>query len=130
MATATMDMTWSDFLAEGYRRFGKEREQWKFQCPACGHVQSMTDYLARHPDAKRDDVANWIFYSCEGRRDKKVGCNWSLGGLIHIHQRTLTKTGTEADNCPAFLFDGEEPSSPPFYTQREKPATKDHPHDK
>lgn len=130
MTTAIMEMKWTDFLAEGRKRFGPNREVWRFLCPACGHVQSIADFMARHPEAKRPEVVSWIFFSCEGRHDKSVGCNWSLGGLIHIHGRLLTETWTEKDKCPAFLFEGETPVSAPFYTPREKSPTKDHPHDK
>ena len=130
MAIATAEMTWPEFLAEGKKRFGENRNDWRFVCPACGHVQSVADFLKRHPDAKPKDAVPWIFFDCEGRVDRSVGCNWTLGGLIHIQERTLTETGTETDKCPAFLFDGEQGESKPFYTPREKPATKDHPHDK
>lgn len=130
MSSATAELEWGAFLEEGAKRFGANREDWRFQCPACGHVQSIGDFMKRHPDAKRPEVAAWIFFNCEGRYDRSVGCNWSLGGLLHIHERTLTKTGTEADNCPVFLFDGETPSATPFYTPREKQATRDHPHDR
>lgn len=130
MTTAIMDMKWSDFLAEGTKRFGPDREAWRFQCVACGHVQSIGDFMRRHPEAKRPEVAGWIFFSCEGRHDKFVGCNWSLGGLLHLQERLLVETGTEEGKCPAFLFDGETHVSKPFYTPREEPPTKDHPHDR
>lgn len=130
MATATAEMKWSEFFDEGKKRFGPNRDDWRFQCPACGHVQSIAGFMKRHPEAKRPEVAAWIFFNCEGRRDRSVGCNWSLGGLLHIQERMLTETGTGAHHCPAFLFDGEVPASGPFYTPREKPSTQDHPHDR
>jgi hypothetical protein len=130
MTISTTEMKWSEFLAEGVKRFGPDRDQWRFQCPACGHVQSMADHMSRHSGVQRQEVSGWIFLNCEGRYDKKVGCNWSLGGLLHIHERLLVETGTEAGSCPVFLFEGEVALSKPFYTPREKPATKDHPHDR
>ena len=130
MTTVAAEMTWSEFMAEGKKRFGENRDEWRFVCIACGHVQSIGDFMRRHPGEKREDVANWIFLSCEGRRDKSVGCNWALGGLLHLQERMLVETGTETDKCPVFLFDGETTAGKPFYTPREKAATKDHPHDK
>lgn len=130
MPETISEMKWTEFIEEGKRRFGPNKDDWRFQCVACGHVQSIADYIKRHPEAERREVGGWIFYSCEGRHDRQVGCNWSLGGLLHIQERMLTDTGTEAGSCPAFLFDGETPGSPPFYTPREKPPTKGHPHDK
>jgi len=123
------EMTWSEFLEEGEKRFGKDRERWRFVCRACGHVQSMADYMSRHPEAKREEVSSWIFFACEGRQDGKVGCNWSLGGLLHVQDRMLTGTGTEKGSCPVFLFEGEA-GGEPFYTPRELPATDERKHDK
>ena len=60
MAIAAAEMTWSEFLAEGKKRFGENRNEWRFVCVACGHVQSIADFMARHPGEKREDVANWL----------------------------------------------------------------------
>lgn len=126
---ATKEMLWKDFLAEGKRRYGERREAWRFVCPACGHVQSMDVVMAKNPTMTRKDVADWIFYSCEGRVDKSVGCNWTLGGLLHIHHRLLTGPDVGEGGLPVFLFEDETPPDPPFYTPREKSATKEKPHD-
>lgn len=130
MTAATVEMKWTDFLAEGLKRFGADRELWKFQCPACGHIQSIAGHMDRHPESKRSEVAAWIFFNCEGRYDRSVGCNWSLGGLLHLHERLIVETETDKGSCPVFLFEGETPSSLPFYAPREKPATVEHPHDR
>lgn len=79
------------------------REHVAFKCCICGTVQSMASLKrAGCPD---DRVENQVGFSCEGRwseagpwpRDEKEreqrrsqsnkrGCNWTLGGLLRVHQ--------------------------------------------
>ncbi len=75
-------------------------------CPVCGTVQSMRSLVAA--GAARDTVDRYFGFSCEGRfsdagpwpseRDKSArakkrraqrGCDWTLGGLLTIHQLTI-----------------------------------------
>ena len=58
-------MTRKEWEAEGVRRFGENRKNWKFICPVCGHVASVQDYL----DVKADDGD--IGIACIGRYSKE-----------------------------------------------------------
>ncbi len=76
-----------------------------FICPVCGTVQSMAS-LVRAGDTP-EDVERHIAFSCEGRfsnagpwlssgtkkaiaRRKIRGCDWTLGGLFHVHKLEIT----------------------------------------
>jgi len=75
------------WIAELTKRFGEDSKQWKFKCPACGHVQSIQDFLdhnIENPDSK-------VYYNCIGRYVPGTGCNWTLGGLLNIHNMTVVK---------------------------------------
>lgn len=82
-------MTKAEWLAEGKKRFGDNHRNWKFKCPACGHVASVQDY--KDAGAKAGHVA----FSCIGRflsdkpRDTflsgKGPCNYAGGGLIDLN---------------------------------------------
>lgn len=78
-------------------------------CPACGTVQSITDHLKA--GATPEEAESAIGFSCVGRRtgagepkteNKGKGCNWSLGGLLQIHELTVvTEDGVKH---PRFAF--------------------------
>lgn len=72
-----------DFLAIGAELFGEDARAWRFRCPMCKHEQSHNEVKARKPDI--GDTSNWIYFSCEGRQNADVGCDWTLGGLFGIH---------------------------------------------
>ena len=78
-------------------------------CPACGTVQSIMDHIKA--GATPEEAERSIGFSCVGRRmgagsprrkpDGKP-CNWSLGGLLQIHELTVvTKDG---EKHPRFSF--------------------------
>jgi hypothetical protein len=96
-------MTQDEFLAEAKQRFGDDVREWKFVCPACGTTQSVQQLVDAVIAAggKKDDVHRYIGFSCIGRftgqgdvgitvkhKGQKwdKGCNWTLGGLLHIHE--------------------------------------------
>jgi hypothetical protein len=81
-------MTLEEWHAEGERLFGQDEMQWRFVCPACGHVATPLDW--KNAGAKESHVA----FSCVGRfmespRDafaKGPGpCNYAGGGLIGLN---------------------------------------------
>jgi len=37
-------MTYTEWKAEGQRRFGKNKLNWRFVCPSCGHIASVQDW--------------------------------------------------------------------------------------
>ncbi len=90
-------ITFKDWIRIGTELFGPDRKQWKFQCVACGHEQSVVSIRAAHPELTADRVDGVVTFSCEGRlatpprkREKRPdpakGCDWTLGGLFQIHQ--------------------------------------------
>ena len=49
---------------------------------------------------KKEDVGKFIGYSCIGRFDKNKGCDWSLGGLLKIHEIEIIST--DGEHCKHF----------------------------
>jgi predicted RNA-binding Zn-ribbon protein involved in translation (DUF1610 family) len=81
-----------DWLAEAKRLFGPDARDWKFKCPACGHVQTARDFKAANADP------NQVYFNCLGRylpnprsafghnrKDApKQPCDYTSGGLLRI----------------------------------------------
>jgi hypothetical protein len=108
-------------VEEAHRRMKAQgvsaREHVALKCPMCGTVQSMATLLKAGANA--DNVESFIGYSCEGRfsdagpwpspadksqraaRRRRVrGCDWTLGGLFHLH-----KLEVETPNGVRFSFE-------------------------
>jgi len=86
---------------EGERRFGKKRRNWRFVCPNCNLIQSGQDFLDE--GFKAEDVIDVIGFSCIGRWVKRKGCDWSLGGLLKIHDLEIELE--DGNKRPIFEFD-------------------------
>jgi hypothetical protein len=73
----------------------------KFKCVRCGHVQSVNSVMEHNPFLDREEVKKWIHCNCEGRTNKKYGCDWTLYGLFQ-HQNTVVikKDGEEVRSFP------------------------------
>jgi hypothetical protein len=102
-----------DYFKECIDRFGHDRNNWRFVCPACGHVASVAEYKA----VGADDA---IGYSCIGRwtgakRDafgKGPGpCNYAGGGLIRINPVRVV-----LEDDAVFMFELAR-SEPPMKTR-------------
>lgn len=98
-------MTHSEWLAEGTRRFGEDKMQWRFVCPSCGYVARVQDW--RSAGATEGQVA----YSCIGRAlgsAKELGdttggpCNYAGGGLFRLNPVRVTFPGGEVMDVFAF----------------------------
>lgn len=86
--TKLRTVTWDQYIAEAKERFGPDHMNWKFVCPACGHIASVADYKA----AGAPDSA--VAFSCVGRwagakrgafEDGKDGpCDYAGAGLFCI----------------------------------------------
>ncbi len=76
-------LTIEQWNEEGVRRFGKPARKWLFLCPSCKTVQSGEDFFAT--GMVKDEVLQYLAYSCIGRFSRSKGCDWTLGGLFHIH---------------------------------------------
>lgn len=83
-------MTYEEWVEEGTRLFGSDKRKWKFVCPACGHIQSVQDYI----DAGASDGS--IAFSCIGRSmgtarrafgdtGRSGPCDYAGGGLIGLN---------------------------------------------
>lgn len=71
-------VTLEQWTAEGTRLFGKERLDWRFQCPQCKHVQTPREFK----DAGLD--LNTCFSNCASRYNLggSSQCKWTTGGLF------------------------------------------------
>lgn len=96
--------TLEEWQEEAKKLFGEDPRQWKFKCPACGHVSSVQDFL----DAGGE--TNDAYQMCIGRVngkgengmkgiDKGFGCNWAAFGLFGNlgKGRTVVVDGKETD---------------------------------
>ncbi len=89
-------ITFNEWIARGEELYGADRTQWEFRCVACGNVQSIQSVIKRNQSLSFDDIQDWIFFACECRYTKGVGCDWSLCGLFRIHQlEVITPDGEE-----------------------------------
>lgn len=86
------------WLAKAEELFGKDPKNWKFRCVRCGHVQSIQDFI----DNKIPMPHVKVYHSCIGRWVKDVGCDWTLGGLIQIHEVEVIIPG--GNHIPVFDF--------------------------
>jgi hypothetical protein len=83
------------WLNEAVERFGKTHAAWKFVCPICGYVQSVSECkkAGMEPGA--------IAFSCIGRwkgagaYDGTGGgpCNYAGGGLFRLNPVEVIRTG-------------------------------------
>lgn len=91
--------------------FGDDPEKWRFVCAACGHVQTISDFLALGID--RETAYKQVHFSCIGRHtgDDGPGCDWTLGGLFSIHKVEVNCPEEEGKKIMAFEFD--EPGAGP-----------------
>lgn len=79
-----MKYTLKEWRAEGVKRFGKNIEDWKFICPACGKISSGKEF--KNAGANSDDM----YSACIGRftgkgspqKNSEDGCNWAAYGLL------------------------------------------------
>lgn len=120
-------LTHKEWRDRGAELFGKDSRDWKFICLACGNIQSIREVCERMPNLDPKEVAGWIHSGCEGRINRKRGCNWTLNGLLHIHE---LEVAVNSDHLPAFPFVGDEGKIEPSYTPRHLPVAEGRPHDR
>jgi len=76
--------TLKEWLNEGKERFGDDFTNWKFTCPACGHVNTGKEFKQLGIDL------NSMYKECVGRYTGKgsprkgdsSGCDWAAHGLF------------------------------------------------
>jgi hypothetical protein len=102
-------MTHQEWEAEGLRRFGPSQLQWKFVCPACGHVQAVEDFRPyKHLGATAESASFKCIgrYACLAKRrafgdDGPGPCDYTSGGLFNISPIMVISEGKEIP-CLAF----------------------------
>lgn len=96
--------TFQEWMDEGKNKFGEDFKNWKFKCPACGHVAFGQEFK----DAGA--TANDMYSVCIGRitgkgedgfkgKNKGYGCNWAAYGLFGTlgKGRVVIYEGNEID---------------------------------
>lgn len=95
----------AEWLAEGKSLFpGKSMKEWIFVCPRCKTPQSGTDFEKAGMDY--ETASKYIAFSCIGRFVRGKGCDWTLGGFLHIHtlEVIVEETGSHQS-----LFEFQKP---------------------
>lgn len=104
----------SDFRAELAAQGVASHEDFAFNCPMCGTIQSARDLIAAGAGKSFDDVERYLGFSCVGRwmgaptpRKNPDGkpCDWTLGGLFSLHRLEVVDESGKAH--PRF-----EPATP------------------
>ena len=102
--------TLKEWQEEACARFGEDFRKWKFRCPACGHEQSIQDFLDIGADP------NSAFQDCIGRHMGKgspvkgdsSGCNWAAYGFFGTMGKGRTVIMEDGKTVEVFAFAGEE----------------------
>ncbi len=126
-------MTLNEF-ADALKAQGVPREHLAFRCPMCGTVQSAADLIAVRAGDDFDAVEKYLAFSCVGRwtnagpppatRDSGGrGCNWTLGGLLSLHQLEVL---TEDDGKRHPRFVPCSPEEAQAHMRAKQPAQQSH----
>ena len=103
-------MTVTEWRAEAVRRFGPDPMNWRFICPVCQHVASVSDW--KNAGATEGEAA----FSCVGRRtggrqafeEKGVGpCNYAGGGLFRLNPQPVINEDGKTHHVFAFEPEGQ-----------------------
>ena len=76
-------------------------EDVKFQCPRCKTLQSANDLIQAGAGKNLGEVEKYLAFSCVGRWDEAVGCDWTLGGLFQMHE--LEVATPDGKHHPRFM---------------------------
>lgn len=74
-----------EWLEEGKQKFGEDFTNWKFKCPACGHVasgQEFKDLGANLNDMYQICIGRINSKGTKNGKDEGNGCNWAAFGLF------------------------------------------------
>ena len=99
-------MTEDEWLVEAARRFGWNQRNWKFVCPACGHVASLAECKAAGmPDSTFafSCIGRWLPKCRDAFSEKGPGpCNYAGGGLIGLNPVRVMRQGGRVTDFFAF----------------------------
>lgn len=99
-------LTREQYFAEAVKRYGKDRNNWKFRCPSCGNTMTVGEYLAAAKAIGDEDGDRMIAFSCIGRLmpnpvdmgTKGNGyCNYAGGGLFKLNPIEISDHHTYFD---------------------------------
>lgn len=90
-------ITMAEWVEQGHRMFGLDRLRWRFQCPACGGIQSGLDFidLGEAPGGA-------VFTVCVQRLRRGGRCRFTLDTLVRFPN--LVILGEDGTKTPAFEF--------------------------
>ena len=91
-------LTLDEWSANAASIFGPKIQNWRFVCPNCKQSQSLREF----EDHKIQGAKDMFFFSCIGRFVKDRGCDWSLGGLLQIHETEVVSE--DGKNIPVMEF--------------------------
>ena len=84
------------FFLSALKAQGVPKEHMAFKCPVCSTIQSAADLIKADAGKTFEEVEPYLGFSCIGRftgagehkpgEAPGRGCNWTLGGLLHIHK--------------------------------------------
>jgi hypothetical protein len=95
--------TQSEWMQEGKENFGEDFTNWKFKCPACGHVASIGEFkeLGADPnDAYQKCIGRVNGKGTKNQKDLGDGCNWAAFGLFGTAGKgrtVISENGKEVD---------------------------------
>lgn len=68
-----IQQTIASWNAEGVKRFGPDRRNWKFVCSGCGKIQSVEDFIRRGLEP------HWAMKTCLTRHTSfSATCGWTI----------------------------------------------------
>jgi hypothetical protein len=91
-------LTAEEWKTKGTMLFGDDVDNWQFQCPICKQSQSLAEFKAAGVLSPRDK----FYFSCIGRWVEGRGCDWTLGGLLRIHETEVI--AEDGDVVPVLEF--------------------------
>jgi hypothetical protein len=102
MTTRTLD----EFNAEGVRRFGEDRRNWRFACPMCGNVATPGEFKARGADPERaaTECIGRTFAPMPKPEKRKRPCDWAAYGLFRTCGRGQLVRFPDGHESEAFAF--------------------------
>ncbi|TCT21176.1 VVA0879 family protein [Thiobaca trueperi] len=118
MTTPIQEMTHAEWIAEGRRRFGDDMMNWRFVCPACGHVAAARDWkdAGAPPNAVAFScVGRWLPTAREAFADAGHGpCNYAGGGLFRLNPLHVRREDGQIEPVFAFAEDNRMPPDTPL----------------
>ena len=90
-------MTTDEWRQEATRRFGPDKLDWKFKCPACGHIQTPRDFKDGGKEPERAATCCASRFGLGGSKT----CKWTTGGFLKFNATYVI----DDEFCPHLVFD-------------------------